>query len=135
MQNDIRWPAAQNTLKVTISLNMDLLTECQPIIKISRLEGACINSNHAALAGNDEAKFTSVNASSVEDSDWDAEMETLSLRAQPDEDFTAGPHILSNTAYSFEFDIKNPVFGQEGTCLISRGIGINFVPFPPHEHK
>ena len=103
-----------------MSLNMDLLKACHPIIKISRLEGACINSPHATLGGTDANKFTSVNTSSVGTSDWNFETETLSMRGQADNNFERAasnpPDLESDTDYFFEFNIKNPVFGQEGVC-------------------
>jgi len=110
------WPAASNTIKVTFSLNMDLLVVCRPVIKISHLEGACISESMPALAGSDAAKFSSVNTSTASFASWNANTEELSMRGQADVGFerATAPTLESDTLFVFEFSITNPVFGQEG---------------------
>jgi len=109
------WPAARNTIKVTLSLNMDLLVVCKPIIKISKLEGACIDRTHHVLAGTNANKFSSDN-STAGFATWSARDETLTMRGQAAVGFdrATAPDVESNTNYQFEFDISNPVYGQEG---------------------
>ena len=115
------WPSAANKITVNIKLNMDLLSSCKPMIYISKLDGACVQTSQVQLNGADADKFSSVNQS-MGFATWSAvhydgvylPFQTLKVRPAASTNIYSPPSVLSNTEYTFEFDIVNPVFGQDG---------------------
>jgi hypothetical protein len=110
---DYPWPSSANTLTVYLKFNMDLLLSCRPIIHISKLKGACIQGSRVDLVDKDAPRFSDVNYS-ASSATWNEVNETLMVRPADSADPFAPPSLLSDTEYTFSFDIVNPVHGQDG---------------------
>jgi len=103
------WPAADNTITVTLMLDIALVISCNPVIEISALEGACIGGDVARLGGTGSHVFQSLNGS-VGWGSWSAEEETLSLVAS---DGSGIASVWSQQTYTISIGIKNPVIAQD----------------------
>jgi hypothetical protein len=118
------YPAALNTITVTLRSNVPLPGSCSVRITISNLEGACVESadNVVQLQGTGANAFGLNNtAAGAASALWDPSSKSVTLH-------TVGSGMESAQTYTFQFIVRNPTMGQSSPLVMVRSSSIAIAP-------
>jgi hypothetical protein len=115
------YPAALNTITVTIESVVPLPSDCDVAITISGFQGACVEAADkvVALVDSDDNNINQFVASPTRPSAamWDDAAKAIKF-------YMAGPGMQANTPYSFSFTVRNPTTGQASPAISIESAGI-----------
>jgi hypothetical protein len=101
------YPAALNTITVTIRSNVPLPGSCKVRITISNLEGACVERSDdvVELSGTNANAF-GLNHTAEGTALWEPSSKSVVLH-------TVGSGMAADQKYTFQFNVRNPTSGQQ----------------------
>jgi len=119
------YPAALNTITVTLESNVKLPGACDVKITVSGLEGACVESANNIVqlegTGADTFRFSLTNSTAESKAAWNADAKSVAF-------YTAGTGMEADTKYTFQFKVRNPTTGQTSPVITIESSGIVITP-------